>query len=76
MISEAEVYDAFKEAGASEQSARKAAEAIAAYDNRFVSIEGKLTDMQRQINLMKWMLGTNILLTIGVLGGLLFVPPS
>lgn len=48
MISE--VYDALKEAGASEEKARKAAEAIATYENRFAHIESDLT-------LLKWMVG-------------------
>jgi hypothetical protein len=49
MISE--VYDAFIAAGAPEDKARKAAEAIAAYANRFSRIEADLTDL-------KWMTGT------------------
>jgi hypothetical protein len=46
MISE--VYDAFLASGAPEEKARKAAEAIAAYENRFNKIENDL-------NLLKWM---------------------
>jgi hypothetical protein len=48
MISE--VYDALKEAGASEEKARKAAEAVAAYENRFTKIGADLM-------LLKWMAG-------------------
>jgi hypothetical protein len=55
MISE--VYDALKEAGASEEKARKAAEAIAAYEARFQRIE---TDLA----VLKWMVGTNIAITL------------
>ena len=40
MISE--VYDAFKEAGASEEKARKAAEALTNYDARLNKIENEL----------------------------------
>lgn len=58
MISE--VYDALKEAGASEEKARKAAEAIAAYDSRLGKIEADLT-------LLKWMVGFNLVLTSAVL---------
>jgi hypothetical protein len=58
MISE--VYDALKEAGASEEKARKAAEAIAAYDSRIAKIEADL-------GLLKWMVGFNIALTTAVL---------
>jgi hypothetical protein len=49
MISE--VYDAFLAAGAPEDKARKAAEAIANYENRFSRIEADLL-------VLKWMTGT------------------
>ena len=49
MISE--VYDAFIAAGAPEDKARKAAEAIASYENRFSRIEADLL-------VLKWMTGT------------------
>jgi hypothetical protein len=58
MISE--VYDALKEAGTSEEKARKAAEAIAAYENRFAKIETKLEVIQ-------WMIGFNLAMTTAVL---------
>ena len=49
MISE--VYDAFISAGAPEEKARKAAEAIASYETRFGRVEADLT-------VLKWMTGT------------------
>jgi len=55
-----EVYDAFKEAGASEDKAKKAAEALSAYDNRFNKIDIDL-------NLVKWMIGFNLALTVSML---------
>lgn len=58
MISE--VYDALKEAGASEDKARKAAEAIATYENRFARIESDLA-------LVKRMLGFNLAMTVAIL---------
>lgn len=58
MISE--VYDALKEAGASEEKARKAAEALASYENCFARIEGDLAGV-------KWMIGFNVAMTIAVL---------
>ena len=51
MISE--VYDALLEAGASQEKARKAAEAIAGYEQRFNKVETELV-------LIKWMLGVVI----------------
>jgi hypothetical protein len=49
MISE--VYEAFIAAGTPEDKARKAAEAIASYENRFSRVE---TDLA----VLKWMTGT------------------
>jgi hypothetical protein len=43
-----EVYDAFREAGASEEKSRAAAKAIADYDGRFSKIEADLL-------VLKWM---------------------
>lgn len=40
MISE--VYDAFLDAGASQEKARKAAEALSSYENRFAKIDTDL----------------------------------
>ena len=54
MISE--VYEAFKEAKVSDATARKAAEAIAAYEARFASLELKLERIDGRITLMQWML--------------------
>jgi hypothetical protein len=49
MISE--VYDAFIAAGAPEEKARKAAEALASYESRFTRIVSDLL-------VLKWMTGT------------------
>lgn len=59
-----ELYDALLEAGASEEKARKAAESVAGFENRFASLEGKIT-------LLTWMVSTNVVLTLGVLWKLL-----
>ncbi len=53
------LYDALKAAGASEEQARAAARDVAAYDHRLNRIE-------RDLNLLKWMLGVLIALVIGV----------
>ena len=58
----AEVYDAPREAGASEEKARKAAETIADYDNEF-------SDIKSELKVHRWILG--VLTTIG--GGNLFL---
>lgn len=65
MISE--VYDALKEAGASEEKARKAAEAIAGYENRFAKIDERFAIMDGRLVLLQWMLGFNLAMTIAIL---------
>ena len=64
----AEVYDALREAGASEDKSRKAAEVLAGFESRFTKIETDLT-------VLKWMVGTSMVLLVGgfgVIGRLLF----
>lgn len=58
MISE--VYDALKEAGASEEKVRKAAEALVSYENRFAPIESDFAVLKR-------MVGFNMATTVAVL---------
>jgi len=53
-------YDALKAAGAPEDKAREAAEEIAGFENRLTSIEGEL-------KLIKWMLGFNLAATVAVI---------
>jgi hypothetical protein len=52
-----ELYDALKDAGADEGKARKAAETVAAYENRFAKIETHLA-------IVKWMIGFNLAGTV------------
>jgi hypothetical protein len=54
-----ELYDALKDAGAEEEKARKAAETVAAYENRFAKIE---TDL----GILKWMVGFNLAGTVAL----------
>ncbi len=58
MISE--VYAAFKEANVSDEHARKAAEAIAAYDSRFAAIDVKIEKLDGRLTLMLWQLAVPI----------------
>ena len=55
-----EVYDALLDAGASEPKARKAAEAIAAYESRFSGIELKMERLDGRLTLIQWMLAVLI----------------
>jgi hypothetical protein len=47
----AEIYEALREAGASEEKSKKAAQAVADYNEQFSCIKAELL-------VMKWMLGT------------------
>ena len=55
-----EVYDALREAGASEEKSRAAARAIAAYEDRLAHLDSTL-------RLHNWMLATIIALNIAIL---------
>lgn len=46
--------------------ADKAAEELAAYETRFATVEGKLS-------LLTWMVGTNIALTLAIVGRLFLI---
>jgi hypothetical protein len=73
----AEIYDALLAAGSPEDKARKAAEAIAGYENRFTTIDQRLARMEGDFNqrfakiegelkLLTWMVGFNLAATVGV----------
>jgi hypothetical protein len=55
----AKTYAAFKAAGVSEVEATAAAEEIAGYENRLAKIESDLL-------LLKWMVGTNVAMTVAI----------
>ena len=52
-------YDALKAAGAPEEKAREAAEEIAGFEDRLTAIESDL-------KLLKWMLGFNLALSMAI----------
>lgn len=52
--------DALLSAGAATDKADKAAEEMAGYESRFSSVEAKLA-------VLTWMVGSNIVITLGVL---------
>ncbi|WP_375427488.1 hypothetical protein [uncultured Sphingomonas sp.] len=58
------LYDALRTAGAGDESARKAAEEVAGFENRFAKVEGELA-------VLKWMVGFDLALTAAVLAKLL-----
>ncbi len=63
----AEVYDALLAAGSPEDKARKAAEAIAGYENRFAAIDQRLAKIEGDLKLLSWMVGFNLAATVGVI---------
>jgi hypothetical protein len=70
MISE--VYDALIAAGAPEDKARKAAETLANYDNRFSRIDGAVLKLESELVLVKWMVGFGIAMNVAILSRLFF----
>lgn len=60
------LYDALKSANVDDEKARKAAEEVASFEQRINAIAGELS-------IVKWMVGSNIALTLLVLGKLFVV---
>jgi hypothetical protein len=58
------------EAGASAEKAELAAEELASYENRFDRIENKLIALEGRMNLIVWMVGFNLALTVAIAGRL------
>lgn len=56
----AELYRALRDAGASEDQASKAATEVAGFENRLNAVE-------RDLAVLKWMVGTNVAMTLAVL---------
>jgi hypothetical protein len=65
-----EIYDALREAGASEEKARRAAEAVASYETKHTDIKHEFAVIKGEFSTVKWMLATNMTLTLLVLGKL------
>jgi hypothetical protein len=66
-----ELYDALLEAGASEEKARKAAEAAAQVDTRFQAMETRLTRIEVHLESLNHRVTLLLTLIIVVLGGVL-----
>jgi len=64
-----EIYDALREAGASEEKARKAAEVVANFETKN-DVQHEFALLKGEFSTVKWMLATNITLTLLVLGKL------
>jgi hypothetical protein len=68
------LYDALLAAHVPEDQARKASEEVAGFDRDAIALRGEMAALRSEMAVIKWMLGTNILLTVGVLSRLLFIP--
>ena len=62
-------YDAFRAAGAPDDKARDAAEEIAGFEDRLSGIES-------DVKLLKWMAGFNVALSLAILALLLRLPAA
>ena len=63
----AEVYDALLAAGAPEEKARAAAQAVAAYDSRFSGLDLRMERVEASLRLLQWMTGTTLAIAVAVL---------
>jgi hypothetical protein len=59
------LYDALRSANVPEEKARSAAEEVAGF-------KATLSELRAELQVLKWMVGANITLTVLVLGGLLW----
>ncbi len=58
-----EIYDALKDAGASDEKARAAAEAVAVYDR----LSGDMRQTRADVALLKGLVGINIALSVVII---------
>lgn len=63
--------EALIDAGAAQDKANKAAEELAGYENRLAGIDLRLEQLTGRVTLLTWMIGTNLVITLGVLWRLL-----
>ncbi len=66
-----EIYEALKEAKVSEEKALKAAESVAAFDQKHYALSERLTALEGKVDRIAWMLGANLAATLAVLWKLL-----
>jgi hypothetical protein len=58
--------EALIDAGASPDKANEAAEEVAGYENRLAGVETKLVGLEGKVNLLTWMVGFNLLMTVSL----------
>jgi uncharacterized protein Yka (UPF0111/DUF47 family) len=62
-----EVYEAFKSAGAEDDKAKAAAQAVAEHESRFDKIDGELATVRAELSIIKWLVGGTFFATIALL---------
>jgi hypothetical protein len=71
-----ELYDALRSANVEEEKARKAAEAVAVFENRFADVREGLAAIKTHLTLLQVLLGVNLTLTLVILGKLFVFTPK
>jgi hypothetical protein len=61
------LYTALRSANVPDREAIEAAEEVAVYDNRLSLFELRLTKIEGSLNLLRWMVGFNLAMTVAVL---------
>jgi len=59
--------EALIEAGASPDKANKAAEEVAGYETQLAGFNVKLVTLEGRLNLLTWMVGLNLTMTVAIL---------
>lgn len=73
-MSTMKVYEALKSINVPDDKAAAAAEALmAAHHDRIEAIDTRLIKVESDVRLLTWMVGFNLLLSVGILSRLLFV---
>jgi hypothetical protein len=65
-----ELYDALRSAQVDEEKARKAAEAVAAFENRFAELRTDIAAIKSSLLSLQVFLGVNVTLSLLILGKL------
>ena len=69
-----ELYDALRSAQVEEEKARKAAEAVAAFENRFADVRADIATIKSSLLWMQVFLGMNLTVSLLILGKLFVFP--
>lgn len=71
-----ELYDALRDAHVDEEKARKAAEAVAAFESRFTDVRTDIAAIKTSLLWIQVFLGLNVTFTLVILGKLFVFTPK